>query len=71
MFDRQTGRPVRIPASMAFAMIWRGYFNPDYSGEAACGAKALTQTPDGLIALGSLLGGIVALLMGVFAKGGS
>ena len=65
-FDRKTGRPVRIPASMAFAMVLQG--DVDYQGEAKCGVKALTQTPGGLIAVGSLLGAIVALLIGVFTR---
>jgi hypothetical protein len=67
-FDRDTGRPVRIPASMAFAMVFQGISKASYPGQAACGAKALTQTPDGLIAVVSLLGTLVALLIGAFAR---
>ena len=71
MFDRQTGRPRRIPASMAFAMVFQGISSPHYPGEAGCGARALTQTADGWIALGSLLGAIVGLPIAVFTRGGS
>ena len=67
-FDRDTGRPARIPASMAIEMVATGLFNPTYPGQAGCGGRAMTQTGDGVIAVGSLLGAIVALLMGIVAK---
>jgi len=67
-FDRKSGRPVRMPASMALAMTIKGIFSPAYSGEAACGAKAMTKTVDGLLALLSLLLAVVALLMAAFAR---
>lgn len=67
-FDRDTGRPVRLPASMALAMVAEGISSPAYPGQTACGGKALTQTADGLLALGALLGAVVALLIGVVAR---
>jgi len=67
-FDRKTGRPVRIPASMAFAMVLKGTFNPSYQRQVTCGVKAVMQTANGMIASGLLIGTIVAVLLGVFAK---
>ena len=68
MFDRKTNLPVRIPASKAFAMVFKGIFNPSYSGQTRCGLRALTQTADGLIAMGSFIGTFVALLTGVIVR---
>lgn len=68
-FDRSTGLPVRIPASMALAMVAKGTFNPAYPGQRACGLKALTQTGSSLLAAGSLLGAILAVLIGLFVRG--
>ena len=68
-FDRSTGRPVRVPPSIALAMVAEGTIKPGYSDQSACGLKALGQTGIGLVAVASLLGTILSLLAGVFLKG--
>jgi len=62
-----TGRPVRIPATMALGMVVGGVFKSPYSGYSACGARALTQTADGVIVLVSVLGTVAALVAAAFA----
>jgi hypothetical protein len=70
MFDRDSNRPVRIAAPRAFAMTLGGVVHAAYPGQAKCGAKALVQTANGVIAVASLLCTIVALVAGFFARPG-
>lgn len=67
-FDRDTGRPARIPGSMAFAIIIEAVLQPVYPRQTRCCARALIQAPEGLLGVGSLLGAIGAFLAGVFVK---
>lgn len=67
-FDRTTGRPAHVPASMAIGMVMSSSVSSAYSGQAACGMRALVQTTDGVVALVSLLGIIISVLIGVFAR---
>jgi len=68
-FDRNTGGAVPLPVSLAATMVLKGIFNPTYSGQAACGITALTQTAGGLVAAALLLGLIAASLVAVLAGG--
>jgi hypothetical protein len=54
---------------MAFQMVFIGVFErAPYPGYAMAGLRAMTQTADGLVALGSFLGLLVALVIGIFAR---
>jgi hypothetical protein len=67
-FNRSTHDPERIPASMALPMVLKGVLGTaPYPGYAMNGVRAMTQTVDGIFALGSLTGVLIALAISIFA----
>ncbi len=66
MYDRTSGSPVRIPPSMALAMV--ASFDPPYPDYRKCGLNALRQTRAGLLTIASLAAVLVAAVAGLFLR---